>query len=67
MTKLDFKGACFGARLIKRPDCPNDLVQLLVEDDGNWIEKNTFDAGWIDDLIAVLRAAQSQAKVLYRP
>ena len=65
---MDIKGDCFGVRIIKREDCPNDLVQILVEDDDNWFEKDTpFDAGWIDDLISVLRAAQQQTKVTFKP
>jgi hypothetical protein len=61
-------GQCFGIRIITRPECPNDAVLLMVEDDGNWFPKgDPFDAGWIDDLVAQLIAAKKIAKVRFTP
>lgn len=60
-------GEQFGVRVVRRNDAPNDAVQIISEDDGNWFEHgNQFDAGWIDDLISVLRAAQKDAKVTFK-
>jgi hypothetical protein len=65
---LNITGKQFGVKVIRRPDCPNDAVQIITEDDGNWFDKGQpFDAGWIEDLIGSLRAAQAIAKVEYRP
>lgn len=69
MSKLlEFRGRQFGIRLIDRPDCPNDAVQIISEDDGHWHDHgNQFDASWIDDLIQALRVAQQSAKVNFKP
>lgn len=65
---MEIKGECFGIRIIKREDAPNDAVQILCEDDGNWFEKGEmFDAGWIDDLIEQLIAAKKVAKIDFTP
>lgn len=64
----EIKGECFGVRVIERPDCPNDEVLIIVEDDGNWFPKGTsFDAGWIDDLVKQLIAAKKIAKITFKP
>lgn len=49
-------GRCFGFRVMKRSkkvegtDSP--IVQILIEDDENWIPKDVwFDVAWLDDLI----------------
>lgn len=61
-------GEQFGVRIVKRSNCPNDAVQLISGDDGNWFEHGgEFDAAWIDDMIEVLRAAQKLTRVTYRP
>lgn len=65
---MDILGKCFGVRIEHRTDAPNDLVTLLVEDDGNWhVKEMAFDAGWLDDLISVLQAAKQTAKVGFKP
>ena len=65
---IEIKGQCFGIRIIERPDQPNDMVLLLVEDDDNWFEKGSpFDAGWIDDLVKQLIAAKKVAKITFNP
>lgn len=63
---MDILGKCFGVRIEHRNDAPNDLITLLVEDDGNWLVTDTrLDAGWIDDLISVLQSAKQVARVTY--
>lgn len=64
---MEIKGECFGIRIIERPECPNDMVMLLVEDDGNWFPRYEFDAGWIDDLVKQLIAAKKVAKITFVP
>ena len=63
---MKLQGECFGIEIVERPDAPNDAVQILVEDDGNWFDVGQpFDAGWIDDLVRQLLAAKKVAKVSF--
>lgn len=59
-------GEQFGVCIIKRPKAPNDAVQIISGDDGNWFPHGgEFDAAWIDDMIDVLKAAKPHARVTY--
>lgn len=62
-------GKCFGVKIRKNQKYEfNDkkythhLVDLLVEDDGNWFKKTTFDAYWLDDIIEVLTKSRDALK-----
>jgi len=48
-----FLGECFGVGLT-----PNGAT-ILVEDDGQWFVQDSFDSGWLPDLITVLQMAES--------
>jgi hypothetical protein len=55
----EFKGDCMGVRVKERGENDSHLqVTLLVEDDENWFEKQTFDSYWIDELIEQLECAK---------
>lgn len=58
------RGSQFGAevqpRTVETDGTDSPLVVLLVEDDGHWGESQALDAMWLDDLIAVLRAAMER-------
>lgn len=56
-------GECFGVTIDERYAPGYKTITLLVEDDGNWFEKQSFDAHWLPDIIAVLQRALSQAQV----
>ncbi len=58
----EFKGELFGLRIDPPLDGqPGNQVTLLMEDDGNWFEVTSFDAAWLEDLIAIAKAAKAQA------
>jgi hypothetical protein len=64
----EFRGCQFGVRLAHRgKDDPHVCVQLLTEDDGQWIKTGErFSSFWIDDLIEQLQAAKSAMQSLPR-
>lgn len=63
----EFRGKLFGVLLIERRDAPNDAVQILAEDDGNWFTVGEpFDAAWIDDLVKHLTLAKLAAKITFK-
>ncbi len=51
-------GEMFGVRIAERHDA-GPLITLLVEDDGFWHDKMSFDIAWLPDLVRVLRQAAS--------
>ncbi len=69
MSEMEFKGRCIGVRLTPRlcteeryfnqPDT-HIIVTLLVEDDGNWFDKDySVSSGWLEEMIQMLTAAKA--------
>ncbi len=69
MREMEFKGKCIGVRLTPRgdtsaPHTPQPdthiLITLMVEDDGNWFEKDfCVSSSWLNEMIDVLTAAKN--------
>lgn len=61
MPSFESRGQQFGVRFEKRgEDDPHVIVQILVEDDGNWFEVGSgFSSFWLDDVISQLQIAKA--------
>lgn len=53
------KGTCHGVLFCRRgPDDPHVMIQLLVEDDGNWFTSDSgFSSYWLPEYIELMQEA----------
>lgn len=65
----DELGDCCGVRFIRRGEKDNHiLIQLLTEDDENWIVSDyDISSYWIDDLIDVLTCSKKRLEIEANP
>ena len=61
-TQTEIRGELFGVRILPpvTTNSATSCIQVLTEDDGNWIEfDGPFSSYWLDDLITQLQAAKA--------
>ncbi len=58
MPTRKFLGNCMGVEITHRgPGDGHACFKILVEDDGNWLEKAHMSSFWLDELVEMLHMA----------
>jgi hypothetical protein len=68
MKERNFLGECMGIRLVPRGEKDNHvMLVLMVEDDGNWHEEDSFSSYWLPELMEMLQTAQEYMSLHCKP